>query len=61
MNQYFLHVNSDKTILLLGPDSFSSLVSQHIGSLAINLQPICKDLGICFDQHLNFDTQITQS
>ena len=61
MSLNFLHINLDKTeIILFGPDKFVTAVDQFIGPLCTNIKPTAKNLGIIFDQHMTFDLHVTK-
>ena len=65
MSQNFLQLNADKTeILIIGPDSISNTIQSSLGSLAPNVTKTAKNLGVFFDNHLNFEyhiKKVTQS
>ena len=61
MSLNFLHINLDKTeIILFGPDEFVTAVDQFIGPLRSNITSTAKNLGIIFDQHMTFDLHVTK-
>ena len=50
MTQHFLHLNPDKTeVLLIGPEVLVSAATQFIG---LNIKSTAKNLGIIFDQYM---------
>ena len=56
MSLNFLHLNPDKTeIILFGHDKFVTAVDQFIAPLCTNIKPTATNLGIIFDQHMTFD------
>ena len=59
MSLNFLQLNTDKTeILVIGPDQVSKSISPYLRHLAGNIKPSARNLGVMFDQNLNFDHHI---
>lgn len=59
MASNFLQLNTDKTeVLVIGPDHISSSISPHLGPLTVNTTQSARNLGVIFDQQLNFNQHI---
>lgn len=55
----FLQLNPDKTeVLLLGPAALNTTLTSRLASVSDNLQPNVKNLGVHFDQLLQFDKHV---
>ncbi len=63
MNAHFLYLNANKTeIMLTGPEKLLSQIGIHGTFLSdgtcLRFTKTAKNLGVYFDRHLKFDTQI---
>lgn len=44
--------------MVIGPDQVSKSISPYFMHLAVNIKPSARNLGVVFDQNLNFDHHI---
>ena len=59
MPNNFLQLNPDKPdVLIIGSENISDKVKLCIGPLAVNVKQDSKNLGVTFDQHMNFESHV---